>query len=224
MQESVLSSGIPDFRSKNGFWNNNENCDNNITSDFIQKFHNLNTYNSPNEIHHWIKKIQKEYGEDCKVYTLNIDTLLEKADVNVEHLHGRIDELKCTKCGMITEWGDTNFGEEWIEHRVNSKYKYCKKCNGEQKVNIVMFGEKGNYEGVMNELFDMTKEDILLVLGTSCTTFLVDLLVQHIEGLKILVVNNVQGIRLQGFNIVYDTNIEDMFKELELLILEKIGT
>lgn len=115
-------SDIPTFRTgDDGLWNNydiDEVC--NIRNFYKNKESVFNFYNErkkeyknakPNCAHFSLAKIQKIYGnENVKIYTSNIDNLLEMAGCkNVVHVHGSINQMNCINCQHIWNIGDSEF-------------------------------------------------------------------------------------------------------------------
>jgi NAD-dependent SIR2 family protein deacetylase len=102
-------SGIPTFRdSSNGLWKrfdpnrvcHIDNVDSDESIEFFKWFRTLVEQSEPNVNHYWLAELQQSTG--CKIYTSNIDNLLERAGCNVEHVHGDI----YSRVVMFGEKGD----------------------------------------------------------------------------------------------------------------------
>lgn len=161
-------SGLGVFRGSNGLWNNydvNKVCNINTWEanyDLVHEFYSkrrkeyLNA--SPNSMHKIISELQNKYGENrVIVITQNIDDLLEKAGcTKVQHLHGYINYIHCTKCNK--------------EYYIDNEYTNitCDKCGSTKfKPSIVFFGEQApEYELMYKTIFSLTEEDGICVIGT----------------------------------------------------------
>lgn len=171
-------SGISTFRDKDGLWEKHkiEDICNFMTwqtnYDLVHKFYNERRIQLknvvPNKIHQYIAKIQKEFHNkeinnekiQVEIITQNVDNLLEQAGCeNVLHVHGFLTEIKCNKCHNITDIGYQEFKNDMI----------CQECGSKIfKPNIVFFYESAPNYKQMFKIFDsLTKNDILIVLGTN---------------------------------------------------------
>lgn len=160
-------SGLATFRSADGLWNNHRVED--VAT--IQAFENNPEYvrafyndlkkeiqaAEPNAAHLAITELQKKYNGTVSVLTQNVDTLHEKAgNINVYHIHGRIDRALCLNCGEILETWE-NVTEKTI----------CSRCGkaGQLKPDIIFFGEIPYY---MNEAQDLLANcGLFISIGTS---------------------------------------------------------
>ena len=167
-------SGIKTFRGSGGLWENhniNEICNEGTWKknfDSVHTFYNARRkqMNSvePNHAHRRLAELQSKYPDEVVLITQNVDNLLEKSGCkNVLHVHGELNKMECTACG-IDAWdiGD----RDW-----DQKTERCPKCNSRKGIKpfVVLFG------GVAPMYFQMGKEleevamdndSILVVLGT----------------------------------------------------------
>jgi NAD-dependent deacetylase len=164
-------SGVATFRDSNGLWENHriedvcyiETWRRNF--DLVHKFYNARRMQlgsvEPNAAHRMIAEWEKRY--DTVAFTQNVDDLLERGgSKTVVHLHGFLPELRCLNCGMIWNIGYT----EWNPH-ASCPTPHCRD-RGIVKPNIVFFGEQApQYMGMWDTFGSMTKQDVLLILGTS---------------------------------------------------------
>lgn len=218
---SSVSSGIPSYRDdKNGFWINNDIkqvCYKGThfspqSIKFYNDFREMYKKTSPNIIHKTIYEIQSKLGkENCKIYTQNIDTLLEEAGCEeVNHLHGIISEIRCVNCHGIQNIGLRNF-----------ERKQCD-CGGEFRNNIIFYGERPDYSGIIDDLLELGKDDIFILIGSSCQVFKVDLIIKPLKCLKIL--NNlekVEGLSEEGFDIILYDQGENVISKIKEIIYNK---
>ena len=109
-------SGISTFRDEDGLWENHKiedicvsgcldfNRDNTI------KFYDMLRKNlkdkEPNKAHKIVAELKNKYPNDIAVITQNVDDMFEKAGCKgVIHLHGFLQELRCTKCKKLVNIG-----------------------------------------------------------------------------------------------------------------------
>ena len=160
-------SGLKTFRDTDGLWENFKVEDVASIEGFeknpkqVHDFYNILRPQMdkamPNAAHIAIADFEKKTDVSLYLVTQNVDLLHEKAgSKNVRHMHGRIDETVCLKCGhVIKTLGDISFNEA------------CEKCGakGYLKPNIVFFGEMPMF---MDEIEKELKAcDVFIAIGTS---------------------------------------------------------
>jgi NAD-dependent deacetylase len=164
-------SGIQTFRDKDGLWENHsvDAVANLLTwkqnRELVHRFYNERRTQlanvEPNKAHFVVADWQKRY--DAKVITQNIDDLFERAGcANVIHAHGDLKKMQCTAMGCPT-W-DIGYAE-W-----SAKEGRCPACNSLKgvKPNVVFFNEIApEYPKLWKIIESLTKEDVLVVIGTS---------------------------------------------------------
>lgn len=155
------SSGIPTYGTDTGLWSVNDMktiCVKGKEFDtksieFYNTFRQMEAGIEPSSVHRFLAEVQAQYGtERIKLYTQNIDTLLERAGcLQVTHVHGNISEFKCVNCQSILNELTTT------------------QCCDKQKLrrNIVFYGEPGYYSEMIDELIDLESMDIFVLIGTS---------------------------------------------------------
>ena len=166
------ASGIPDFRSANGLYNQNSGTiyrpEEIISHEFLEKRPNLfyEFYKTkmiyrdakPNLAHLYFAKLEKE-GKLKAVITQNIDGLHNLAgNRTVYELHGSIYKNYCTKCGK-------RFNLDYIMN-ANGVPK-CDYCNGIVRPDVVLYGEALDNEVWENACDSIESADCLIIVGTS---------------------------------------------------------
>ncbi len=183
-------SGISTFRDEDGLWENHKiedicvsgcldfNRDNTI------KFYDMLRKNlkdkEPNKAHKIVAELKNKYPNDIAVITQNVDNMFEKAGCKgVIHLHGFLQELRCTKCKKLVNIGyEEQFG----------KYETCPKCSDFLRPNIVFFAEDApKYINMYNEFYDC---EVLVVIGTSGAVINTDRLLT--SKIKFSILNNLE--------------------------------
>ncbi|MFW6029726.1 MAG: SIR2 family NAD-dependent protein deacylase [Halanaerobiales bacterium] len=155
-------SGIPDFRSQGGIYQNDnpffrETLENDyqrfyqFCKEFFLKFNDC----QPNQAHKVLAKWEKAGLIDA-VITQNVDGLHQKAgSENVIELHGTMETASCMKCRKEADIID--FFEE----------ESCHYCDGLLRPNIVLFGDPLPRQE-LNRAFDLSeKADLFIVIGSS---------------------------------------------------------
>ena len=146
-------SGLKTFRDANGLWDNYKVEDVASVEGFAR---------NPKLVHEFFNTLRptmEKENPDVRVHliTQNVDLLHEKAgSKKVLHMHGRIDETVCLKCGHVIK----TLEESHIDD-------VCENCGraGFLKPNIVFFGEMPMF---MNEIEKMLQTcDIFIAVGTS---------------------------------------------------------
>lgn len=160
-------SGLATFRDPSGLWNNYDaeivaslrglQSNPTLVHQFYNELRKQMALAQPNQAHCALTYLQQNSSADIHVITQNIDTLHEKAhSQNVWHIHGQINQLRCVKCGKITEtW------LLWTEHCL------CYSCHGKLRPNIVFFGEEIFFSSQIERLLALA--DLFVAVGTSGT-------------------------------------------------------
>lgn len=161
-------SGLQTFRDANGLWENFNVQDvasidgfeknPKLVHDFYNMLRPVMNKAKPNAAHIAIAEFEKKNPNlNICLVTQNVDLLHEKAGSdNVRHMHGRIDETVCLKCGHITKTPDRSAFND-----------ACENCGtvGFLKPNIVFFGEMPMF---MDEISSKLKTcDLFIAVGTS---------------------------------------------------------
>lgn len=161
-------SGLKTFRDADGLWENFrvedvasiEGFEQNpkLVHDFYNMLRPVMNAAKPNAAHQAIAEFEKE-NPDLNVFlvTQNVDLLHEKAgSANVYHMHGRIDETVCLKCGHVVKTPEKSDFDGVCEH--------CG-TKGFLKPNIVFFGEMPMF---MDEIaLRLKTADVFIAVGTS---------------------------------------------------------
>ena len=167
-------SGLPDFRSDNGFWTKNQPIQ---FKEFLMdkeqrrlswlrnlELHKLLANLSPNSGHKLVQRIMSLKKNNALI-TQNIDGLHQKAGVKEDQIieiHGNATKAACLSC----------FKENSIELLHNAVVKNlelppCEYCSGIVKVATISFGQPMN-ERDMIKASDISIEcDLMIVMGSS---------------------------------------------------------
>ncbi len=206
-------SGVPDFRSKEGWWNKINPAevasvtalekDYELFRDFYK--HRIKTLeNCHFNVGHKILA-EWEAGNIIKaIVTQNIDGFhKESGSRNVYELHGSINDIRCHSCNRSGRMEDF-LGD-----------KFCIFCGGKLRPGVVLFGESlpsDAWEGAYNEI---SKSDLLLVIGTSLNVSPVNSLPLAAGGRRVLI--NVGETQMYNmFDLVINEGSGKVLTELDL--------
>ncbi|MFK5947225.1 MAG: Sir2 family NAD-dependent protein deacetylase [Methylococcales bacterium] len=159
-----VDSGLPDYRSKNGFWKAHPILEDlKLTFSMISNprlFHsepellwgvyaykyNLYSKTIPNDSFSILKKIGESKRDGYFAFTSNIDGQFTKAGYNEENIleqHGSIHYLQCLDACTDEIWPTTNIELNINEDtlRLSSPLPLCPKCGALARPNILMFDD-----------------------------------------------------------------------------------
>ena len=184
-------SGIPDFRSKDGLYNQKydyppeEILSHTFFVNYTEAFYKFykDKMNSlkyePNITHIKIAELEKK-GKIKAIVTQNIDGLHQKAgSKNVYELHGSVLKNYCMKCHKF----------------YNAEYVFTSKgipkctCGGIIKPDVVLYEEGLDEEILENAIFAIQKADVIIVAGTSLTVQPASSLLNYYKGHKLVLIN-----------------------------------
>lgn len=184
-------SGIPDFRSKDGLYNQKYDYPpEEILSHtfFVKKTEEFYKFyrdkmNSlkydPNVTHRKLAELEQQ-GKLKAVITQNIDGLHQKAgSKNVYELHGSVLRNYCTDCGTFYD----------AEYVFNCNGIPRCKCGGIVKPDVVLYEEPLDDSTVNNSVKVLRDADMLIVAGTSLTVYPASGLVRYFRGKNLVLIN-----------------------------------
>ncbi|MBO4535341.1 MAG: NAD-dependent protein deacylase [Clostridia bacterium] len=183
-------SGIPDFRSKDGLYNQHYRYppEEILSHDFLLnnptefwRFYRdkiLVEGIEPNITHRVLARWEQE-GKLLAVITQNIDDLHEKAgSTKLFKLHGSVTRNYCLKCGR--QYGIKDLGKEGVPH--------CT-CGGVIRPDVVMYGENLDFDVVEGAIDALSRADLLIVAGTSLAVYPAAGLIDYYQGNKMVLIN-----------------------------------
>lgn len=184
-------SGIPDFRSKDGLYNQKYDYPPeeilshgffmNKTAEFFKFYKDkLNSLKyEPNITHYKLAELE-EKGKLSAVVTQNIDGLHQKAgSKRVYELHGSVLRNYCMACG---KFHDAQFVFS------SADVPYCE-CGGVIKPDVVLYNEPLDDKVVRGAVNAISKADLLIIGGTSLTVYPASSYISYFSGNKLVLVN-----------------------------------
>ena len=184
-------SGIPDFRSKDGLYNQKYKYPPeeilshtffiNHTEEFFKFYkEKLNSLKyEPNVTHIKLAELEKE-GKLKAVVTQNIDGLHQKAgSKNVYELHGSVLRNYCMKCHKFYD----------AEYVFNSSGVPKCSCGGIIKPDVVLYEEALDEETLEKSVYAIANADLLIVGGTSLTVYPASGLINYFKDKNLVLIN-----------------------------------
>ncbi|MFG6149130.1 NAD-dependent protein deacylase [Halobacillus sp. B23F22_1] len=162
------ASGIPDFRSSEGLWEQDFRREDYMSIDYfhfdpvdfwkkykeIFRIKLLQQY-EPNVVHHFLKQLETK-GRRISIITQNVDGLHAQAKSSkVVEYHGSLDKATCPHCQETYT----------MKYVLSNDPPQCEDCKSVLKPNVVLFGDLITAHDEAEALID--EADFLLVLGTS---------------------------------------------------------
>ena len=215
------NSGIPDFRSADGLYN--QKTKSNIRpeeiishsffmsnpSEFYQFYFSKMVYLNakPNLAHKYFAKLEEE-GKVLAVVTQNIDNLHQEAgSKKVYELHGSIMRNYCMKCHKFYSLKDI-FNENYEVPRCS--------CGGIIKPDVVLYEEGLNDEVVSNALYAISEADTIIVTGTSLTVYPAAGLINYFNGNDLVLINKSETPYDNAASLVINDAIGETLSQIKI--------
>ena len=181
-------SGIPDFRSAEGLYQNNPETI--LSYSFFRKnpeiffeFYKKNLIYvdaKPNAAHNVLAKMERD-KKLRGIITQNIDALHQKAGSrNIFELHGSIAENHCMKCGKFYSLDDFL--------NIKTMVPLCS-CGGIIKPDVVLYEEELDYDVINGAVKLLKNADVLIVGGTSLMVNPAASLINYFTGSCLALIN-----------------------------------
>lgn len=214
------ASGIPDFRSADGIYNQitkSEYKPEDIishsffyshTKEFYDFYRSKMIYQSakPNLAHLYFSKLENE-GKNITIVTQNIDGLHQEAgSKRVYELHGSIQRNYCEKCSKF-------FDLDYIVNYKGSIPK-CDKCGGIIKPDVVLYDEPLNDDIVNRSILAIMSCEMLIVIGTSLNVYPAAGFLRYFRGRYLVCINKERTPLDNNMDLVIHDDIIDVVKYL----------
>ena len=204
-------SGIPDFRSGEGIYNQESGLKYRpvdiISHSFFME-HPDEFYDfykrkllypdaKPNKAHKALVRLEKQ-GKLKATITQNIDNLHQEAgSTTTIELHGSVFRNYCMECGK-------KFDLEYVvEHE---GIPYCDKCGGMIRPDIVLYEENLEHQNVDGAIKAIKKADLLIIGGTSLTVYPAATFAQFLKHDKVVIINKSSTyLDLQALLTIHDS-------------------
>ena len=211
-------SGIPDFRSKDGLYNQkykfppeeilSHTFFMNNTGEFYKFYRDkMNSLKyEPNITHLKLAKLEK-IGKLKAIITQNIDGLHQKAGSRVVYeLHGSVLRNYCMKCKKA-------YSADYIFS--NENIPICE-CGGLIKPDVVLYGEMLNDDIVSKSIEAIKNAEVLIIGGTSLTVYPANSLIYYFKGKKLILINKDFTQMDNMADLVINDSLGNVFKKLDI--------
>ena len=212
------SSGIPDFRSSNGLWN--EKLKINFTpeqlvshtffmrypDEFFKFYKEKLIYPNakPNGCHIALAKLE-EMGKLKAIVTQNIDGLHQAAGSKVVYeLHGSVLRNYCMNCGAF-------YDEKFILE--SNGVPTCPKCGGKVKPDVVLYEEELDNDVITRAVRAISQADTLMTGGTSLVVYPAAGLIDYFRGKNLVLINKSSTSADNKADLVINDNIAKVLSE-----------
>ena len=184
-------SGIPDFRSVDGLYNQKYKYkpETILSHDFF--FSNMEDFYDfyrdkmlaldakPNAAHKWLAELERK-GKLSAVITRNIDGLHQLAgNRRVFELHGSVHTNRCLSCGAFYS----------AENILNSTGIPRCECGGFIKPKVVLYDENLDMDLYNRALRAISNADTMIIAGTSLTVYPAAGLIRYFNGKNLVLIN-----------------------------------
>lgn len=213
------NSGIPDFRSANGIYNeklkSSFSPEQIISHSFFVKHPDIfyDFYFSkmvypdalPNNAHKYFADLAKE--KNVTIVTQNIDNLHQEAgSKNVIELHGSIARNYCTKCHKFYRLADIL--------KFSPNVPYCD-CGGIIKPDVVLYEEALKEDDIVSAVRKIGDADMLIIVGTSLVVQPAASFIRYYNKDKLVLLNKSKTAYDNIANLVINDDIKLIIEELE---------
>lgn len=213
-----VPSGIPDFRSAKGIFNEKFQGELSpeiiVSNTFFTKYPKVfydfyfekMIYPSakPNIAHKYFARLEQN-GKDITVITQNIDGLHQKAgSKHVYELHGAVDRNYCMRCQKFYALSDLSLKE----------VPYCS-CGGKIKPDVVLYEERLNDEIVRSSIHKIREADLLIIVGTSLSVYPAASFVDYFKGEHIVLINKSNSAKDEIADLFFKADILDVIHAIE---------
>ena len=190
-------SGVPDFRSKDGLYNNrgvefekyppeyllSHSCITREPQVFFEFYRQKMDARKvePNAAHYYLARLEKT-GKLKAVITQNIDGLHQKAgSKTVYELHGSTERNYCAKCGKVYP-ADFVFDSK-------APIPTCPVCGGIVRCDVTLYEESLPEAAVSSAINAIKNAELLMIGGTSLTVYPAASFIGYFSGRNLVVIN-----------------------------------
>lgn len=204
-------SGIPDFRSGHGIYNQDSGLSYRPVDIISHSFfveHPAEFYDfykrklcypkaKPNKAHKALVRLEKQ-GKLKAVITQNIDNLHQMAGSKVTvELHGSVHRNYCMSCKEPYSL-DFVLASEGIP--------ICPKCGGMIRPDVVLYEEHLDHANIDNAIAFIEKADLLIIGGTSLTVYPAATFAQFLPHDRVVIINKSSTyLDLQAMLTIHDS-------------------
>lgn len=207
-------SGIPDFRSKEGLYNNLGIEFEQYSPEYLLS-HECLYYNSkvfyefyrqkmnvldimPNDTHYKLALMEEKEKLDC-IITQNIDGLHQKAgSKKVYEIHGTVLHNYCDRCLK-------RYPSDYL-FKNNVNIPLCN-CGGMIRPDVVLYGETLPAEAYRQAINVIEQADCLIIGGTSLNVYPAAGMIDYFKGKYLILINKDRTARDTDASLVFHESI-----------------
>lgn len=217
-------SGIPDFRSKDGLYNQHDiqfdkyepeyllsrECLYNNPKVFYEFYRQkMDTRNIEPNITHKVLAKMEEIGRLKAIVTQNIDGLHQKAgSKNVFEIHGTTQRNYCSKCKK----------EYHSDFLFDTKETIPKcECGGLIRPDVTLYGENLPNDAVNGAVEAISNADMLIIGGTSLKVYPAANYISYFSGRHLVVINRekIQVLMNEDTDLIIVDSLGNVFSEID---------
>lgn len=217
-------SGIPDFRSKDGLYNQHDvqfdkyepeyllsrECLYNNPKVFYEFYRQkMDTRNIEPNITHKVLAKMEEIGKLKAIVTQNIDGLHQKAgSKNVFEIHGTTQRNYCSKCKK----------EYHSDFLFDTKETIPKcECGGLIRPDVTLYGENLPNDAVNGAVEAINNADMLIIGGTSLKVYPAANYISYFSGRHLVVINRekIQVLMNKDTDLIIVDSLGNVFSEID---------
>lgn len=213
-----VPSGIPDFRSADGIYNQKTNLKAkpeeiishsffvSNTKEFYEFYKTKMVYPTalPNDAHYYIASLQDR--KRVSVVTQNIDGLHNKAgSKEVYELHGSIYKNRCTHCNKFFSLDDVIKQDD---------IPVCDECKNIIKPEVVLYEEPLDEDVISGAINAISSADVLIVIGTSLVVYPAAAFLRYFKGKYLVVINKEPTSYDSQCDLVFHEDVVEVVKRL----------
>ena len=214
-----VPSGIPDFRSASGLYNQKtktgyppeEIISHHFffehTEEFYEFYKSKMCYEwaKPNIAHKYFADLEKQ-GKNVTVVTQNIDGLHQMAgSKRVYELHGSIHRNYCENCNKFYDL-DYILKSDGVPH--------CERCDGIVKPDVVLYEEGLDEMTIQYSLNAIMTCDVMIVVGTSLTVYPAASFIHYFRGKYLVLINKSETTYDSQADLVINEDVAEVIKKI----------
>lgn len=217
-------SGIPDFRSKDGLYNQHDvqfdkyepeyllsrECLYNNPKVFYEFYRQkMDTRNVEPNITHKVLAKMEEVGKLKAIVTQNIDGLHQKAgSKNVFEIHGTTQRNYCSKCKM-------EYPPDFL-FNIKESIPKCE-CGGQIRPDVTLYGENLPNDAVNGAIRAIRDADMLIIGGTSLQVYPAANYISYFSGRHLVVINRekIQVLMNEDTDMMIVDSLGNVFSEID---------
>jgi len=212
-------SGIPDFRSVDGLYNQSYKYPPEEILSHTFFVHNTEEFYEfyrdkmlcftakPNNAHLFLCGLENA-GKLSAVITQNIDGLHQMAgSKRVYELHGSIHRNYCLCCGAFYD-GRYIASTQGIPH--------CEKCGGIIKPDVVLYEEGLDDKIIKDSVTAIADADCMIIAGTSLTVYPAAGLIRYFNGKYLVLINKSQTLVDSKADLVINAPVGEVLSQIKI--------